>query len=184
MKKLKTIDIKGKDYVTVDTRLIELRENHPDAQLLSEMVSNEGGVCIFKSSLLINGAVVATGHAYEKEGSSFINKTSYIENCETSSWGRCLSNYGIGLQSGVASYEEVANAKAQQTQVNAAERKKVEGPAAEYLAEIAEAIGESDEDNTACIWHEIQKHKDGRLISDFVWKNLESPEKAFIKKCL
>ena len=57
----------------------------------------------------------ASGHAEERRGSSFINKTSYVENCETSAWGRALGNFGIGLDTSVASYDEVANAIKNQT---------------------------------------------------------------------
>jgi len=57
-----------------------------------------------------NGSIVATGTAYEKSNSTFINKTSYIENCETSAWGRALGNLGIGLDESVASADEVLNA--------------------------------------------------------------------------
>lgn len=110
--KLKTVNLKGKEYVEVNERIRHLRENYPTASLLSEMLSNENGVCVFKTSLVIDDKVVATGHAYEKEGSTFVNKTSYIENCETSSWGRCLGNFGIGVGNGlaVASADEVKNA--------------------------------------------------------------------------
>ena len=58
---------------------------------------------------------MSTGIAYEVEGSSFINKTSFIENCETSAIGRALGNLGIGIDTSVASYEEVANAVKQQS---------------------------------------------------------------------
>lgn len=116
--KLKTVDIKGKKYVEVNTRIAYLRENYPTASLLSEMLSNESGVCVFKTSLVIDDKVVATGHAYEKEGSTFINKTSYIENCETSSWGRCLANFmptdANGEVHPIASALEVQNAIANQ----------------------------------------------------------------------
>ena len=114
VKRLKTVDIKGKEYVEVNERLRYFRENYPNGSLLSELISNENGVCVFKATILIDGVEVATGHAYEKEGSSFINKTSYIENCETSAWGRCLANLGVGISGSVASYEEVANARANQ----------------------------------------------------------------------
>ena len=60
------------------------------------------------------GKVVATGLAEEVKGSSFINKTSYVENCETSAWGRALANFGIGLDTSVASADEVKNAIANQ----------------------------------------------------------------------
>ena len=63
-----------------------------------------------------NGNVRNLGHgtAYEKENSSFINKTSYIENCETSAVGRALGMAGFGIDVSVASYEEVATAIANQ----------------------------------------------------------------------
>jgi len=112
---MKKIQIKGKDYVEVHERIKFFRENFKDYALLSEMISNENGVCIFKSSVINpDGITLATGYAYEKDGSSFINKTSYIENCETSSWGRALGNFGIGIDTSIASYEEVANAVRQQ----------------------------------------------------------------------
>ena len=57
---------------------------------------------------------IATGIAEEVKGSTFINKTSYVENCETSAWGRALANMGIGLDTSVASAEEVQNAIANQ----------------------------------------------------------------------
>jgi hypothetical protein len=52
--------------------------------------------------------------AYEKENSSFINKTSALENCETSAVGRALAILGFEIKKSVASYEEVANAKLNQ----------------------------------------------------------------------
>jgi len=119
MNKLKTIDIKGKEYVTVDTRIRHFRENYNGTgQIETELLSNSNGVCIFKATVLVDGRVVATGHAYEKEGNSYINKTSYIENCETSAIGRALGVFGIGIDTSVASYEEVANAIVQQEQPN------------------------------------------------------------------
>ena len=64
---------------------------------------------------MINGKIVATGHAQEKEGSTFINKTSYIENAETSAIGRALGLLGIGIDTSIASAEEVSTAIANQT---------------------------------------------------------------------
>ena len=114
MTKLKTVDIKGKKYVEVNERIRFFRENYKNASILSEMLSNDMGTCIFRAQIVIDGQIVAVGHAYEKEGSTFINKTSYIENCETSAIGRALGIFGIGIDSSVASAEEVGNAVAQQ----------------------------------------------------------------------
>jgi len=115
--KLKTIDIKGTAYATVNTRLKYFRENFEDYRLTTEILSNEGGKCLIKASISNDkGDMVATGHAYEVEGEGFINKTSHVENCETSAWGRALGNFGIGIDAAVASYEEVANAIKQQAE--------------------------------------------------------------------
>lgn len=108
---MKTIDIKGKSYVEVNERLKYFRENYKDWALESEIISLENGVCVIKAIIKDeNGVIKAVGHAYEKENSTFINKTSYIENCETSAWGRALGNLGIGIDTSVASAEEVSNA--------------------------------------------------------------------------
>ena len=62
-----------------------------------------------------NGNLLGKAHAYERENSSFINNTSYIENCCTSATGRALGYAGYGIDTSVASYEEVANAINNQT---------------------------------------------------------------------
>lgn len=108
---MKTIDIKGKEYVLVNERIKYFRENFKNWSLSSEIVSLENGVCVIKATVKDENEVIkATGFAYEKEGSTFINKTSYIENCETSAWGRALGNLGIGIDTSIASAEEVQNA--------------------------------------------------------------------------
>lgn len=107
---LKTIDIKDKDYVQVNERIKAFRMLYPEGTIDTEMLSNDGEICVFKATVSINGLVLGTGTAYEQKGSSFINKTSYIENCETSAVGRALAMIGIGIDTSVASYEEVANA--------------------------------------------------------------------------
>ena len=112
---LKTLDIKGKNYVPVNERIKAFRFIYPRGQIITEIIGLEDGICTMKASVYDNeGRLLGTGHAQEKEGSTFINKTSFIENCETSCVGRALGNAGIGLDDGFASYEEVANAKLQQ----------------------------------------------------------------------
>jgi len=114
MAKLKTVNIKGKEYVEVNERIRHFRENYPQGSIVTELVSNNDGVCVFKATIYNMDLIVATGHAYEKEGSTFINKTSYIENCETSAIGRALGILGIGIDGSVASAEEVQTAIANQ----------------------------------------------------------------------
>lgn len=108
---MKTVNIKGTEYVEVNERVKHFRANYVGWSIQTEMLSNEGGVCVFKATVKNeDGEIMATGHAYEKESSSFINKTSYIENCETSAVGRALGFLGIGIDASIASSEEVANA--------------------------------------------------------------------------
>ena len=110
-----TTDIKGKDYAEVNQRIKAFRMVEPDGGIITEILSLDGGMCVIKATILDGtGKVLGIGHAYEKEGSTFINKTSYIENCETSAVGRALGMCGFGIDTSVASYEEVANAIEQQ----------------------------------------------------------------------
>lgn len=113
---IKTTDIgKGKEYAEVNQRVKAFRSVFPEGTISTELLSLADGVAIFKATVINDvGSVLATGHAYEKEGSSFINKTSYIENCETSAIGRALAMCGFGIDTSIASYEEVANAKLNQ----------------------------------------------------------------------
>ena len=112
---MKTVDIKGKAYVEVNERIKYFRENYKGWSLESDLLSLDNGVCVIKATIRDeNGIVKANGLAYEKENSTFINKTSYIENCETSAWGRALGNLGIGIDTSIASAEEVINAVSNQ----------------------------------------------------------------------
>lgn len=115
-KTLSSINVKGKDYVEVNERIKAFRKLYPTGSIQTEMISNIDGVCIFKAivgyynedATLLK--VLGTGTAYEKEDNGYINKTSYIENCETSAVGRALGMCGLGIDRSVASADEVQNA--------------------------------------------------------------------------
>ena len=108
---MKTVNIKDKNYVEVNERLKYFREHFKGYSLLSEIVELTDERIVIKARILSPELIeVANGLAYELAGSSFINKTSYIENCETSAWGRALANFGIGLDNSVASADEVSQA--------------------------------------------------------------------------
>jgi hypothetical protein len=121
-KTIKTTDIKGKNYAEVNQRIKAFRMVYPTGTIETQLVSNENGICIFKAVVGFiddnnNLVILGTGNAYEKEGSSFINKTSYIENCETSAVGRALGMAGFGIDVSIASAEEVENAITQQEEM-------------------------------------------------------------------
>ena len=119
---METINIKGKDYVPVNERIKEFWKLYPNGRIDTDMLSNNDGVCVFKCSAYKdadNRCPDATGYAYEKESSSFINKTRYIENCETSAIGRALGILGIGIDVSVASADEVDTAMENQKKIDA-----------------------------------------------------------------
>ena len=110
-KNLKTTDIKGKQYVEVNTRVSAYRDVYPEGDIQTQILSLENGIVVIKADIYNEeGKHLSSGIAYEKESSSFINKTSYIENCETSAIGRALGMLGIGIDTSIASAEEVTNA--------------------------------------------------------------------------
>lgn len=120
----------SKEYAEVNQRVKAFRMVYPTGTIETEMVSNENGICIFKANIYIpeyveeargegivvvhNQRLLATGTAYETKDSTFINQTSYIENCETSAVGRALGMAGFGIDTSIASAEEVQNAMANQ----------------------------------------------------------------------
>lgn len=122
--RLKTIDIekKNKDgsvtvkkYTMVNDRVDGFRELLPEGTITTEITYFADGFVIIKATVADEqGTVLATGHAGEKQGASFINQSSFIENCETSAVGRAMGFLGIGNDDSMASAEEIATAILQQ----------------------------------------------------------------------
>ena len=127
---IKMTDIgRGKEYAEVPQRVRAFRKLYPKGSLTSELIMYQDGVFVVKATACDeNGNVLGTGLAYEKEVSTFINKTSALENCESSAWGRCLAACGIiggtdETVGSIASAEEILNAKKQQTKMSEDEKK-------------------------------------------------------------
>jgi len=113
---MKKIQIKGKDYIEVNERVKQFHIDYPNGSITTELIEMTDRF-ITKTTVIPdvkNADRKFTGIAYEKEDSTFINKTSALENCETSSCGRALGMLGIGIDTSIASYNEVANAVTQQ----------------------------------------------------------------------
>lgn len=128
---IKVTDIKGKNYAEVNQRIKAFRMVYPEGFIIPEMISNENGVCVFRATVGyysedLTKVILACGTAYEREDSSFINKTSYIENCETSAVGRALGMCGFGIDTSVRSAEEQLNAELQQTAEKKIDKTKVD----------------------------------------------------------
>ena len=105
------VPIHGKNYKTVAARVNDFRQEFgPAWGILSEIIYADNVVVRMKAIIVSpEGAVVATGHAEEYRESSKINKTSALENAETSAIGRALAAFGLGGTE-FASADEVARA--------------------------------------------------------------------------
>lgn len=86
------------NYETVAERLarwLEL-EHNGQPRVLTDMISQPGAdICVFRAELWIDQTIIATGWAEEIRGQGNVNRTSHVENCETSAIGRALANAGI-----------------------------------------------------------------------------------------
>ena len=121
-----SIKIHGKDYVLVNERVQEFHKLYPNGSIRTDLVEF-GERFIVKAEVcpyLSDRMRIFTGYAYEMIGSSQINKTSALENCETSAVGRALGMLGIGIDGSIASAEEVQNAVHQQQAHNVTEQQK------------------------------------------------------------
>lgn len=83
-----------KDYVDVAERIRAFYERYPEGSIQTEMVRLEGDMVVFRATVYRDreDRCPTTGWAYEREGVGFVNRTSFIENCETSAIGRALAN--------------------------------------------------------------------------------------------
>jgi len=109
------VNIKGKSYVMVNERVKSIRDEDNEYYIDTSIqgISDDQSLVIMKATLSDkDGNILSSGHAQEDKSdpSSMVNSTSHIENCETSAIGRCLGNYGIGIDGSIASAEEVSDA--------------------------------------------------------------------------
>lgn len=103
------LDFKGKDYLTVARRHNHFIKFFPESKIDEQLIHQDDEKVITKTTLYIGDTPFSTGHAEERRNASFVNKTSALENCFTSSLGRCLASFGLhGTE--FASADELANA--------------------------------------------------------------------------
>ena len=144
--KLPTVPLKGKQYVMVKDRVNAFRELFPEWSIVTDVIADDGVSVTMKATVADEeGRVKATGHAQERYNATQINKTSALENCETSAIGRALALLGIGIDDSFASANETEQAQAQQ---NAGEKwpeptEKISGP---EIAKVRALLGDRLDD--------------------------------------
>lgn len=102
-------------YVTVAERIAAFYQSYPTGRICTQILEHneESGFILMRAEVFRStddAQPSATGHAFEVRGDSYVNKTSYIENAETSAVGRSLALLGFEVRRGIASREEMEKA--------------------------------------------------------------------------
>ena len=101
------------NYAEVKDRIRIFYAKYPDGRIVTELLGWENGVVHMQARVYKNrddqkeNLPCGVGHAYEEEDQGYVNKTSALENCETSAVGRALANAGISIEKSIASKQEM-----------------------------------------------------------------------------
>ena len=108
------VKIHGKEYFTVADRMSMFRGEFPEYTLETNLIYQDDDKVIMKAFILNGTNLLSTGYAEEVRGATSINKTSALENAETSAIGRALAFFKFAGTE-IASADELAGALAQQS---------------------------------------------------------------------
>jgi hypothetical protein len=155
------VEIHGKIYLTVARRIDDFRrsEEFKDWSIETELVSADESMVVMKSTIRdASGKVIATGFAEENRSLGKINRTSALENAETSAVGRSLAFLGLGGTE-IASADEVAGAINQQKQIEADEHLLAHANAVhkyfDDIVSIKESIANEDFISAGGAWFDL-----------------------------
>jgi hypothetical protein len=161
------------DYETVEVRLTRFWKKHPEGRVLTDLIFHDERRFIVKAEIFFNREdlqPVATGYAEEIVGASPVNRTSALENGETSAIGRALANCGFSSEGKRPSRQEMEKVERYQNEPRkpAPVREK---PAQEYTADQlakAEALIEqvpavNEVDILRAIWTEHGELLDAKV---------------------
>ena len=149
------VPIHGKQYKTVAYRVNEFRTQYPDYTVSTELVEANDTLVVMKASISNEqGRLLATGFAEEVRAASKINRTSALENAETSAIGRALAALGLAGTE-YASADEVANAITQQNDGEFLEFMETVRENFDWVMYAKTAIANEDWHDLAGIWTDI-----------------------------
>jgi len=164
------IPIHGKEYITVAERIDALRKHEAfkDYSIKTKIVSNTEYVIVRAKIIDEQGRVVSTGTAEENRNDGHINKTSALENCETSAVGRALAFFGFAGTE-IASADELIGAQEQQIKKTiwdgAANTMQALLDNYESVAIIKKAIIDNEPEKVVETWYELEDD-----IKKYLWK--------------
>lgn len=153
------VRIHGKEYKTVALRIQEFTQAKPDHGIRTEILHINADEVIIRATVTDkDGRQIGSGIAHERQGSTNINKTSHVENCETSAIGRALASIGFAGTE-YASADEVAGAISQQKIMEAVQRMMEHNAAVrdhiESITAIKAGIAENDLSSASEAWYEL-----------------------------
>lgn len=107
--KEKAIKFQGKDYVLIVDRVNFFNDNYPEGSIQTELLSEPAADMVIVRATVNTGKTIFTGMSQAKwsDTKSYVNKTSALENAETSAVGRALAFMGIGVIDSIASIDEI-----------------------------------------------------------------------------
>lgn len=182
-KLIKYTDVRGKNYAEVAQRVQAFRKLIPCGYITTEIVGLENGVVYMKAECGYyehgSRVMLATGYAFERQDASNINKTSFIENCETSAIGRALGFIGLGSEKSIASAEEVSHAIETQEAIEAGKLPDpVKNVTVTTAAKVPEAKQEEQKETVSPVLEYLAKEREGLRIvreiskaeNNLIWK--------------
>ena len=182
------VEIHGKVYLTVARRIDDFRksENFKGWSIETSLVSAEESMVVMKALIRdANNRIVATGYAEENRSLGKINKTSALENAETSAVGRALAFLGLGGTE-IASADEVATAIAHGSLKDSMEpilkHNDVVRENIDSIYFIKEYIKTGDVAGVAQIWLELSNEiKEALWVAPTKGGVFTTEERAFLK---
>lgn len=146
------------DYETVAERIKRFYADHQDGRIKTKFVQDDGTRVVVKAFLYIGDIMVSTGYAEEVRGDGFVNKTSPLENCETSAIGRALANYNYAGDRRASREEmEKVNRMEQQSE---RDRMQTNPVALVEMGKMLEEKGISDKEDRAILFDALTPGKD------------------------
>jgi hypothetical protein len=146
------------NYVPVADRLDKFRADHPTWGLTSSLLFHDEKRVVVRASISDeSGREVAAGHAEEVRGQGNVNRTSALENAETSAWGRALAALGYDVKGGIASQEEMKRAQSHSSPPKSARKVDTETGEIQEPPNVSAAIDKLDQEGRKELLAKMEK---------------------------
>lgn len=166
-KEIETIKLGSKGYAQVNERIKGFRKVYPTGTIETEIEEIRDDYVRIKTTIKDeDGKILATGYASEtNKGNNKVNQTSMVENCETSSVGRALGFTGIGVDTSIASAEDMERNKERSKMFEIYDKMFIRDEEAKYVVKVV--IGD--------LMRKMGVVKAGlaKVVEDELWTSLE-----------